>query len=271
METHSLFGFYVPEWTLFSTSTLILGILLNISAFGGLSGETTPYSKFGSRKLDTIPSKKAMICIYLPSVIICLLVKRPSFYNWQTHFDIIHLMSLFHFSKRVFEVCFVHVYKSTTNAETMLSVMITYTLTTLLDLLMTQQMPDDVFSDSLTTVGIIIFVLGEFINGYHHWLLRKMRTKKDSATQQELSSSYSLPQGGLFNHVIAPHYFGEQLSFLGFILVSQNVVSLTLKAFPFIYLSIRARKTREWYTSNLTDEYEQTALSNRKNLIPFVW
>ncbi|KAI8363920.1 3-oxo-5-alpha-steroid 4-dehydrogenase-domain-containing protein [Blakeslea trispora] len=179
-------------------------------------------------------------------------------------------MSLFHFSKRVFEVSFVHIYKSTTNTETMLSVMFTYSLTTLLDLMVTQQMPDNVFSDSFTTIGIAVFILGEFINGYHHWLLRKMRTKA-SSTQQELGSSYSLPQGGLFNHVIAPHYFGEQLSFLGFILVSQNVVSLTLKAFPFIYLSVRAKKTRDWYTSNLTSEYEQTALRNRKNLIPFVW
>lgn len=48
--------------------------------------------------------------------------------------------------------------------------------------------------------GMVIFVLGEFINFAHHAILATLRPKG--------GSKYVIPTGGLFSMVICPHYFG---------------------------------------------------------------
>lgn len=250
-----------------TTSSLVVGLILSLSAVGTIFTDATPYSKFGSRpKIDTLPSKKAMVVIYLPSVIACILVQRPSF-NIISQFDIVHALVLAHFVKRVMEVLFVHIYKSTTDIETMLTVMGTYTTTTLLDLLVVRQIPTNVFSSKITTIGVSCVIIGEAVNAYHHILLRQLRLAKKRQNQ----AKYTLPRGGLFDYCVAPHYLSEQLAFLGFILCSQNVVTATLKLFPFIYLSVRANKTYNWYSTNLTDKQDKADLLKRYKLIPFVW
>ncbi|KAI9345927.1 3-oxo-5-alpha-steroid 4-dehydrogenase-domain-containing protein [Pilaira anomala] len=203
-----------------------------------------------------------MLLIYSPCVIACLIIQRPAL---TTQFDLAHLFALIHFSKRVFEVLFVHIYKSKTDLETAISISSTYTITTVLDLLVVRGIPNYVYSDTVTRCGIFLFIVGELINLYHHVLLRNMRTKGQNA------KGYSLPKGGLFNFVLAPHYFSEQITFLGLILVSQNIVSVTLRLFPFIYLSSRAAETRAWYNLNLEDAQDKAELVKRKNLIPFIW
>jgi protein-S-isoprenylcysteine O-methyltransferase Ste14 len=258
---------YVPDWNAVTITAFAIGLLLSVSAVATLAGETTPYSKFGSRqKLDDIPSRKAMLTMYMPSVIVCFLIQRPTLL-WTTQFDIVHFLVTAHFVKRVLEVLFVHIYKSSTNAETMLTVMGAYTTSTLMDLLVVKRIPDSVFSSTITNYGIAFVILGEVLNGYHHFLLRQMRP----VSGNQKKGNYSLPKGGLFDYVIAPHYFAEQIAFLGFILLSQNIVTLALKSFPFIYLSARAAKTHEWYRVNLTDKADKAELLKRKNLIPFIW
>jgi protein-S-isoprenylcysteine O-methyltransferase Ste14 len=260
-------GFYVPDWTGLTITSFIIGTLLSLSAVATMGGETTPYSKFGNRpKLDTISSRRAMLIIYLPSIIVSILIQRPSF-QFKTQFDIVHLLVMIHFVKRVFEVLFVHIYRSKTNAETMLAVMGAYTTTTLLDLLVVRRIPENIFSSKVTKCGIAFVIFGEIINAYHHMLLRNMRLSSNTNKKR----GYSLPKGGWFEYVVAPHYLAEQLVFLGFIMLSQNIVTLVLKLFPFIYLSIRASKTHEWYNVNLTDKSDKDKLLKRKNLIPFIW
>jgi steroid 5-alpha reductase family enzyme len=145
--------------------------------------------------------------------------------------------------------------------------MAAYTTTTTLDLLVVRRIPENVFSSKITTYGIIFVIVGEIVNAYHHILLRQLRFAKRGQNQ----AKYSLPRGGLFDYCIAPHYLSEQLVFLGFILCSQNVVTAALKLFPFIYLSIRASKTYQWYSTHLTDKQDKADLLKRKNLIPFIW
>lgn len=258
-------GLYVPTWTGLTISAFAVGIIFILSA--AFQPETTPYSKFGNRKVDNIPSKKAMLVIYVPSVIACLLIQRPSLDWANSQFNIIHFLNMAHFVKRVLEVLFVHIYKSNTNAEAMLSVMSAYTLTTTLDLLVVRRIPESVFCSTLTYTGIAFVIIGELLNGYHHYLLREMRL---SQTNQK-KGKYSLPRGALFNYAVAPHYAAEQLTFLGFILISQNVVSLAVKFFPFIYLTVRAKETRIWYSTHLTESKDKEELAKRKNLIPLVW
>lgn len=265
MGISTLIGLYIPNWTGLTISAFVIGIILSLSA--AFSPETTPYSKFGNRKVDNIPSRNAMLVIYIPSVLACLLIQRPSFDWVDNQFNIVHFLSFVHFTKRVLEVLFVHIYKSNTNSEAMLSVMSAYTLTTTLDLLVVRRLPQSVFCNKLTYCGISCVVIGEIVNGYHHYLLRSMRLSK---TNQK-KGNYALPKGALFNFAVAPHYAAEQLTFLGFILISQNVVSLAVKFFPFIYLTLRAKETRRWYSTHLTEKSDRAALLNRKNLIPFIW
>lgn len=258
-------GMYVPDLSGVTSTGFVLGILLSLSALSALFGDATPYSKFGNRKVDNIPSKKAMLVIYVPSAVIALLIQIPTF-KWTTQFDILHFFTAFHFLKRVFEVLFVHIYKSTTNPEVMYSISIAYALTTCLDLLNVRSLPNNIYNSQLTNVGILCCVVGELLNGYHHWLLRQLRLNND-----QKKDKYRLPKGGLFNYTLTPHYFTEQLTFLGLILIGQNVVTLSLRLFPFTYLTVRAYKTKLWYTSNLTNKSDKADLSTRKNLIPFVW
>ncbi|KAK4512445.1 Ras modification protein ERF4 [Mucor velutinosus] len=265
MGTSTFMGLYVPNWTGLTISAFVIGIILSLSA--AFQPETTPYSKFGNRKVDNIPSRRAMLVIYVPSVIACLLIQRPSLDWANNQFNIIHFLSLAHFVKRVLEVLFIHIYKSNTNAEAMLSVMSAYTLTTTLDLLVVRRIPESAFCSTLTYIGVAFVVIGEMLNGYHHYCLREMRL---SQTNQK-KGTYSLPRGALFDYAIAPHYAAEQLTFLGLILISQNVVSLAVKFFPFIYLTVRAKETRIWYSTHLTESKNKQELSKRKNLIPFVW
>ncbi|KAG2195658.1 hypothetical protein INT47_002897 [Mucor saturninus] len=258
-------GFYVPDWNGLTITSLIFGLLLSISAIATSFTDTTPYSKFGNRpKLDTIPSKKAMLLIYVPSVLACFCIQpRISF---TTHFDIVHALVTLHFVKRVLEVLFVHLYKSKTSFETVIPIMVTYAMTTVLDLLIVRRMPEVVFSQKWTQCGAILVIVGEIVSVYHHVLLRQLRT-----SPQISKKNYQLPRGGLFNYIVAPHYLAEQVVFLGFILLSQNIVTVALKLFPFIYLTDRARKTRAWYNLNLVDRQSKKDLQQRKNLIPFIW
>ncbi|CAO3618411.1 unnamed protein product [Mucor hiemalis] len=266
MEYTKHLGLFVPSWTGLSITAFIFGILLSVSAIGTVFTPATPYSKFGNRaNVDNIPSKKAMLLIYVPSVVACMIVQKPSL-SLVSQFDLVHLLVTFHFAKRVFEVLFVHVYKSKTDLETAISVMAAYTLTTLLDLLVLKQIPNDMYSSKMTTYGVIFVVIGELVNGYHHILLRKVRL-----TRRVNKSGYSLPRGGFFDYCLTPHYLAEQSTFFGLILCSQNIVSLVLKFFPFIYLSIRSKKTQLWYSTHLTDKQDKADLLDRKNLIPFIW
>ena len=258
-------GLYVPNWTVTSITGLIIGAMLSVAALGTITGEDTPYSKFGSRKSDKIPSRPAMLVMYAPSVIACLCLQRPSF-DFFTQFDLIRLLVLVHFAKRLFEVLYIHIYSSKTDLTTTFSILISYTSSTLFDLLVVRTMPENVFSSKLTTVGVLLVIFGESCNAYHHVLLRRLRLVNGTETKK-----YILPRGGLFDYCVAPHYFAEQLVFLGLILCSQNIITATLKLFPFIYLSVRAKNTHEWYATHLSNKQDKQDLVERKNLIPFIW
>ncbi|KAL0077081.1 3-oxo-5-alpha-steroid 4-dehydrogenase-domain-containing protein [Phycomyces blakesleeanus] len=261
-------GLYVPEWTSFNVGLFILGICLCLSAVATETLEPTPYSKFGNRLVDTIPTRWAMLAMYLPSLLVCALpFDHP---HWPfSRFEWIHTITFLHFFKRLIEVIWVHRYSGKTNIVTTVIISSTYTATSFFDLLVVSRMPSSVFSFGWGLAGLILVIVGETTNGYHHYLLRQLR-KDIVDTKSSTSSAYRLPRGGLFEYAVAPHYFAEQLTYLGLIFLSQNVVSLSIKFFPMIYLTLRAARTHEWYYDNLLKS-EKILLASRKRLIPFVW
>ncbi|KAI9033854.1 3-oxo-5-alpha-steroid 4-dehydrogenase-domain-containing protein [Phycomyces nitens] len=252
-------GLYVPEWTSFTIGSFILGICLSLSAVATETTDPTPYSKFGSRLMDTIPSRWAMCFIYFPSVVVCIFSSGP---HWPfSRFDLVHTFTFLHFFKRLIEVGWVHRYSGTTNVATICIISFTYTLTTLLDLLMVAKIPSNVFSPTWGLAGLVLIIVGEISNAYHHYLLRQLR--KDD-------TGYHLPRGGMFEYAVAPHYFFEQLTYAGFMCLSQNIVTISIKFFPMVYLTLRSIRTHEWYAKNL-GKTEKKLVLERKYLIPFVW
>ena len=51
------------------------------------------------------------------------------------------------------------------------------------------------------TAGIVLWILGESINFYHHVILANLRPSSTS-------SGYVIPSGGLFHYIVCPHYLG---------------------------------------------------------------
>lgn len=59
----------------------------------------------------------------------------------------------------------------------------------------------------LIIIGLLTFIIGEFGNGYHHFLLKNMRPKG--------VKKHVIPTGGCFKYVSAPHYFFELIAWFG--------------------------------------------------------
>lgn len=257
-----VFNLYVPDWSLLSISGTIFGLALGLMAIATESSNPTPYSKFGGK--GSLPSKLAMFFIYSPSALIALL-----YLNAVTtqRFYVLDIVTLLHFVKRLLEVAFVHIYTSKTDAGTTIAISSTYALTSALNLAIVRRIPEDAFSNDWLTIGLLCAISGELINGYHHILLRRLRTERK---KNDSKGSYVLPRGGLFDYSVAPHYAAEQLTFIGIILLSQNVVSVAINFFPMIYLTLRAARTHEWYAAHLP-EHEKVGLHRRARLIPGVW
>lgn len=128
-----------------------------------------------------------------------------------------------------------------------------------IDLLYTQQLsaglsPPEI---NLIGVGVPLFVVGICGNWYHHYIMAHVRKE---------TSNSELPSGGLFNHLVCPHYTFEILSFLGMLCVSQTLMALATFIFVLIYLTGRTYNTRKWYMSK-SDDFP----ASRKLLIPKVF
>lgn len=88
--------------------------------------------------------------------------------------------------------------------------------------------------------GVVIWLVGEAINLYHHVLLANQRPVNSQVR-------YLVPRGGLFGLVACPHYLGEVISFIGIAVASQHLSGWISAAFVLVNLSGRARSTRQWY------------------------
>lgn len=85
------------------------------------------------------------------------------------------------------------------------------------------------------TVGIVLWILGESINFYHHAILANLRP---TAT----SSGYVIPSGGFFHYIVCPHYFGWVLCCCPSILVSKDWAAYTF----FLSLLTLSQYITEW-------------------------
>eukprot|EP01038_Epipyxis_sp_PR26KG_P015379 gene15379-20734_t len=110
-------------------------------------------------------------------------------------------------------------------------------------------------------VGVIIFIIGMFININSDYKLIEMR-KRNIPTH---GRKYSIPFGGLFEYVSCANYFGELVEWGGFAIACWSLPGLAFFVYTGCNLIPRAIHHHHWYKQQFLD-YPKS----RKSIIPFI-
>jgi len=113
------------------------------------------------------------------------------------------------------------------------------------------------------TVGIGIFVYGNYMQHECHKILASLRTAPSD-------NEYRIPNERWFKTLTTPHYFAEILIYTSFIVItSGRCITLWLVlAFAFVNLADSATKTHRWYKSRVDDKTKYYA---RNIIIPWIY
>ena len=245
----------IPTWTL---SNIILylgfaltGITLVYLAYHDLW--TLQYSKFV--KNGEIPSRMGMFILYFLPIVTATVTAWPYLSSANVIQWIVYSAVVFHFGKRVLETLFLHKYSGKMAVLSIISISFIYSLVA--GMICYVNVKPLLAMDILFYSGMVIFIIGEVGNFYHHKLLVDLRKG---------SEGYHIPQGGFFEYAACPHYFFELVSWLGILFLSRHLFAfMALIAFT-AYLTERSVKTRQWYLEKFPD-YPK----DRKCIVPFVF
>ena len=106
------------------------------------------------------------------------------------------------------------------------------------------------------TTGVILFLTGFVINKYHDLILINLRPAS--------GNGYKIPYGGLFKYVSCPNFFGEIISWTGYVLVAFNLPALSFLVWTLVNLTTRALDHHKWYIKEFP-EYPK----ERNAIFPF--
>lgn len=105
-------------------------------------------------------------------------------------------------------------------------------------------------------LGLIIFIIGFYINVSSDNILIKLRTKQ---------KGYVIPKGKLFNYVSCPNFLGEIIEWLGFAIMTLNPGSLSFLMWTICNLIPRSKAHHKWYQENFKNYPKK-----RKAVIPYL-
>ena len=105
-------------------------------------------------------------------------------------------------------------------------------------------------------LGLIIFIIGIYINISSDNILIKLRTNQ---------KGYVIPKGKLFNYVSCPNFFGEIIEWLGFAIMTLNPGSISFLIWTICNLIPRSKAHHKWYQENFKDYPKK-----RKAVIPYL-
>ncbi|CAN4114479.1 unnamed protein product [Withania somnifera] len=249
--------------------TVVTFWFLAYLAVSEIFGKHLQYSKFWNVNTNfgsscsnflqgKLSSRVGMFILYAPA---CLMgfVTFFIFPDGGTRSMILKSAVTLHFLKRVLKVLFVQKYSGGMILGSVLLIASSYfmvagVLIYIQHLTLGYTEPEV----DLKYIGLLIFLVGICGNFYHHYLLSKLRDSKEKG--------YKIPQGGLFNMVICPHYLFEILGFIGISFISQTPFSFCCAAGVALYLMARSYVTRKWYLSKF-----ENFPKNVKALVPFVF
>lgn len=158
------------------------------------------------------------------------------------------------------QVLFLHKYSGSMGLESAITIVLSYTLSTA-TMIYAQYLSRDFPNPSidLKYVGFGLFLVGIIGNFYHHFILANLRKDGDK--------EYKIPQGGLFDLVICPHYLFEIFGYVGISCISQTLYAFAFTLGTIVYLTGRSYAAREWYISKFGDKFPK----HIKALIPYVF
>ncbi|MBO7068211.1 MAG: DUF1295 domain-containing protein [Bacteroidaceae bacterium] len=115
------------------------------------------------------------------------------------------------------------------------------------------------FTHANTIVGVIVFFVGMTINLHSDHVIRNLRKPGDTR--------HYLPQGGMYHFVTCGNYFGELLEWTGFAIIASSPAAWVFVWWTAANLVPRAHAIHQKYRS----EFGDTAVGNRKRIIPFIY
>ncbi|KAK7100999.1 uncharacterized protein [Littorina saxatilis] len=126
---------------------------------------------------------------------------------------------------------------------------------------------DNFYYDPRFILGILLFVAGYIINRWADWKLRSLRNIKGDSShfpeEEQGSTGYYIPYGGMFELVTCPNYFGELVEWLGWTIATWSLAGLVWTLFSAATFIPRSRHNHAWYKQ----QFEMYP-PNRKALIP---
>eukprot|EP00931_Biecheleriopsis_adriatica_P004599 TRINITY_DN106242_c0_g1_i1.p1 TRINITY_DN106242_c0_g1~~TRINITY_DN106242_c0_g1_i1.p1 ORF type:complete len:289 (-),score=32.12 TRINITY_DN106242_c0_g1_i1:74-940(-) len=286
---------FFPEWT-FGNSLATIWLLLNVLHYKKECVDPTPSSKFNNtaykdlRAFAMVPGRVAWFVVNFPGLVHIywyLAAERSTSAGQENglRFLVIVLLAV-HFTKRVFEVLFIH---SFSVGENLIFVMIPgflYCFNNWLWIQSIEYSPLGVVGQVRAAFGTVLFLLGEAGSFWHHAHLARLRARppKDmprvrrntETSKQPLLSGdvsgkgdqiYVLPSGGLFNYVATPHWFCELVGFFGLSIVAWHLHAVLIPMGMTSFLAGKAVASTRWYKDKFGDKYP----SSRRHLVPLVW
>lgn len=155
------------------------------------------------------------------------------------------------FSKRCFEVLFVHIFSGTMPLTSSVLVAIAYTGAGLACAVYANQVVGyEAFGPQTRAkdvICVICYVIGFTVNAYAHYQLRLVRLKSNDVSADK--KRYFAPEeiGILFKWFVCPHYVFEIVMFVSWSAFGATAVHWITAITIFTYLSLRTRATYQWY------------------------
>ncbi|KAG0595604.1 hypothetical protein M758_UG180800 [Ceratodon purpureus] len=257
-----------PDGMFFAVLPFLIVFSGMVLSYREVSGSNLGYSKFAgdNSKQLRVPSKAGMFLLYFPSALVAgapllywygllpalpeglkscgasglasLLEKAGAASDERLWLLVVTVFA--HFTKRDLECLFVHKFSGYTNLGSLIFISGAYATITGV-LIMMQVLSTGLAAPSLDLkwVGFAIYLVGVLGNGYHHWLLARLRKEGDK--------KYVVPQGGLFGVLVCPHYVFEIITFAGIAFMCQTVVGWSVLSLVFLYLTGRSITSKQWY------------------------
>jgi len=118
--------------------------------------------------------------------------------------------------------------------------------------------PERWYIDFRFILGVALFIIGYVINRQADLQLRKLR--------QPGENTYKVPQGGLFNLIASPNYFGEIIEWTGWAMATWSLAGLSFAFWTFVNLAPRAWSHLMWYQKTFPEYPDE-----RRALLPWLW
>lgn len=256
----------------------VLALITPIAFLGSYSGQIKSplkYSKFsGSDKEKStckVNGKILLIVAYFPAFVISIILYRY-FHSQNPNLDTStsqyrqfiapSILLIVHFAKRLIESLFIHICSNKSEFGLAILIATNYSLVVGLTLyyqLLNGKVDDYKDCNMSFIIGIILYIIGQFGNFYHHYLLRINRLNNKTKAR------YVIPKGGLFTFVWMPHYFFEIISWIGMAVTSRHLTFYSTIMGMVGYLCGRSISTKNWYLQKFRDD-----CPDRKAIIPFI-